>query len=111
MKMVNRGFMVCRPKQSFWNWANQQPETVMPFDEGDGVEPSIYLIEEDFMEEEPVLEQHFKKVFKNELSTVNSDESAWPEKLTLELFHEWFEVVMGSTVFDTQKSDLLSEKF
>jgi hypothetical protein len=105
MKVVNRGFILVRQLQPFWDWANQYNEEIQ-FNEEDGVEPNCYLIEDDFMEIEPVIEQNFKKIFKNELAMACEDESNWPEKLTLELFLTFFDIELGTSVFDLQKSDL-----
>ena len=108
MKMINRGFILVTPKQPFWDWANQYEESFF-FSEEDECEGSLYLIEEDFMDIEPILEKKFKKIFVNELSAV-TDEENFPEKLDFELFCNWFRFDFGSTVFDLEKSDLKSEK-
>ena len=104
MKLVNRGFLIIQPKQPFFDWANQFEEEVY-FSEADNVEPTVYLVEEDFLDLEPVIQQHFKKIFKNELNTVMEDKNEHPE-ITEELFYTWFKVTGGTTVLDTQKADL-----
>jgi hypothetical protein len=73
------------------------------------LEGNVYLIEDDFFEIEPLLEQHFKKIFMNECQGVVEDDEFIP-KLTMELFLDWFEIQIGSTVFDTQKSQLTQEE-
>jgi hypothetical protein len=109
MKIINRGFIILKPKKAYLDWANQFEEEEIIFSTEDECEASIYLIEEDFFDFEPVLEKNFKKIFKNELEAV-ADEEHWPENLTLNLFLEWFEVDFGTSVFDTQKNDLIAEK-
>ena len=74
------------------------------------MDPNIYLISEDFFDIEPLIEQHYKMIFASELSMVTEDELDWPENRNLELFLEWFELEIGSTVFDLEKSDLKTEK-
>lgn len=107
MKTVNRGYIYVAPKQAFCDWAKMNdPEFV--FDEADELEGNIYLIEEDFMEIEPIIEANFKKIFSNECLAVMDDEDGFP-KPTLELFLEWFHVVVGGTVFDTRKEALVTE--
>ncbi len=108
MKVINRGFLSVRHLQAFWDWANPFNEEVQ-LNESDGVEPNCYLIEEDFMDIEPLIEQNFKKIFKNELAMACEDQTQWPEKLTLELFLQFFEIEIGTTVFDLHKGDLKSE--
>jgi hypothetical protein len=108
MKLVNRGFIFIRPKQAFCDWAKQH-DSEFDFNESDDLEGNVYLIEDDFFEIEPLLEQHFKKIFMNECQGVVEDDEFIP-KLTMELFLDWFEIQIGSTVFDTQKSQLTQEE-
>jgi hypothetical protein len=99
MKVVNRGYIYVEPKQAFCDWAKQH-DADFDFDESDDLEGNLYLIEEDFFEYEPLIESH--------LAVVDSDED-YP-KPTLDLFLEWFSIRVGSSVFDTQKTDLESDK-
>lgn len=106
MKIVNRGYIIIKANQPFFDWANQF-EDDMYFSEEDDLEPTVYLIEDEFMEVEPVIQQNFKKIFINELSMITDDESEFPQ-LTEELFYEWFEITAGTTVIDTLSSNLQS---
>ena len=72
-------------------------------------EPNVYLIEEDFFEDEPVIKANFKKIFNNEIYAVSSEEENFPE-ITLENFEEWFSYLLGNTVFDCEKGKLDGEK-
>jgi hypothetical protein len=110
MKIVNRGYIIVRPTAQFWNWAKQYTEEDLQVEEGDAIEPNVYLIEEDFFDVEPLIEQNFKKIFKTELTMVTEEEESWPEKLTQELFLEWFELEFGATVLDLENADLKREK-
>lgn len=108
MKVVNRGYILVSPKQAFCDWAKQH-DADFDFDESDELEGNVYLIEEDFFEYEPLVEAHFKKIMKNECLAIVDSEEEFP-KPNLELFLEWFHVQIGSSVFDTQKTDLESDK-
>ncbi len=110
MDIVNRGFLSVTPKEAFWNWSNQLNEEGMEFNVEDDIEPTVYLITEDFFDEGPIIEQHFKKIFKNELTVVTDNEEFWPKEITMELFLDWFEIKLGSMVFDLEKSNLVGEK-
>jgi len=105
MKIINRGFLIVSPKQAFFDWANQF-EDDMYFSEEDDVEPTVYLIEDEFIETEPIIQQQFKKIFTNELSMITDDEAEYPP-ITEENFNQWFTVSAGTTVLDCLKSDLL----
>ena len=105
MKIVNRGFITVRPKQAFINWANQQDDE---FQIDLDAEPSIYLIEEDFFDSDPIIESNFKEIFLCELEAVSDDEQHFPE-IKMSVFKEWFSVEVGSTVIDLQKEDLIRD--
>lgn len=107
MKTVNRGYILIEPRQPFCDWAKSN-DPDFDFDEYDDIEGTVYLVEEDFFEPEPIIEQQFKRIMLNECAAVTDDESAWP-KPTIELFNEWFYVRVGGAVFDTQKADLVSD--
>lgn len=96
--------MLVRPTRAFQVWA-QQANTDL-FIDLDHNEGSIYLIEEDFLEEEPIIEASFKKILLHEIEAVTDDEATWPEDFNRELFDQFFTVEFGSMVFDLQKSDL-----
>lgn len=104
MKIVNRGYIIVQAKQPFFDWANQFEDDVY-FSEEDEVEPSIYLIEDEFMDTEPIIQQNFKKLFSNELAMITGDESEFPE-ITEANFNAWFKITVGTTVMDTLKMDL-----
>jgi len=109
MKIVNRGYIVVRPTKLFWDWANQF-EDDLEFSVEDGLEPNIYLIEEEFFDIEPIIEQNFKKIYKNELSMITEADSDWPQDRSMETFLAWFDLEIGSSVFDLEKDNLRTEK-
>lgn len=107
MLTVNRGFILVRPKQAFCNWAKQHDAGFM-FDEDDDLEASVYLIEEDFTEFEPLIERNFKSIFYNECAGVVENDEVIPTP-NLELFLEWFDLDFGGCVFDTLKTNLATD--
>lgn len=108
MKLVNRGFLIIRPTNVFWNWVNAT-EKGIAFTVDDQPEPSVYLIEEDFFDVEPLIEQHFKAIFEEELAMITENESLWPANRTIDLFLEWFQYEAGTTVIDCEKSNLKAD--
>jgi hypothetical protein len=104
MKIINRGYLILKVKAPFIQWANKFDDEFQ-FDDLDDLEPSIYLIEEDFFDNEQIIKQNFKKIFLNELMAVSDDEATYPE-IREEDFYNWFMVTVGTTVFDAEKSDL-----
>lgn len=109
MKIINRGFILVQPKQAFCDWAKLQ-DTDFDFDESDDLEGNVYLIEDDFFEIEPILEKNFKKIAHNECLAVTDAEEVHP-KLSIEQFFEWFDVQVGSTVFDLLNTQFHVEEY
>jgi hypothetical protein len=107
MKFVNRGYMLVKPTKLFIDWAKEKDETSflsLEFSEG-----NIYLIEEDFMDEEPLLKANFKVIFHNEFESVEENEAEWPCECKIENFEMYFTVEFGSSIFDLHKSDLKAD--
>lgn len=104
MKIVNRGFITITPKKPFIDWANEFENDIF-FDENDELEPTLYLIEDDFIENEQIILANFKQIFKNELSMITEDEKDHPE-ITEKKFNEWFTITIGTTTIDLLKSDI-----
>ncbi len=104
--IVNRGFMIVRAKSPFVNWANGKDDEFYLI--GQNPEPSVYLIEEDFMETETILKASFKRIFLNELHGVSDNESDFPE-ITMSNFEAWFDIEFGGIVCDLEKAVLSRE--
>lgn len=102
MKTVNRGYFLVKASIPMIEWS-EKIEGIFPLDSQS--EPSVYLIEDDFIDEEPILKANFKKIFLNELNAVTNDDSLYPE-IKWELFVEWFDIVTGTAVFDLKNADL-----
>ena len=105
MKIVNRGYMIVKPKKAFLDWANSCDED---YNDLTNVEANVYLIEEEFYEDEPIIRANFKKVFRNELLAVSEDESKYPE-ISEKNFFEWFHAELGSMVFDVMNANLTAD--
>lgn len=105
MKIVNRGFITVRPKQAFVDWANQQ-DTEFQIDLD--AEPSVYLIEEDFFDIDPIIESKFKLIFECELSAVSDNEENFPA-IKMSIFKDWFSLEVGSTVIDLEQDQLTAD--
>lgn len=108
MHLVNRGFIIIRPTSLFLDWAKFYLEDLQHLDLED-IEPTIYMIEEEFIEIEPLIKKNYKKIFLNELMTITSEEEQYP-LISLDLFHDWFTYSVGSTIVDCQSEDLVREE-
>lgn len=107
MNFVNRGYIIVKPTESFIEWANSIEGGIKVYP--NFVEGNVYLIEEDFMDTEPILKANFKKIFANEFEPVTDDQAGWPCEIKFENFEKFFEVEFGSTVFDTLTNNLRAD--
>ena len=41
---------------------------------------------------------------------ISEDEELWPSERNIDVFLEWFEINLGSMVFDLEKSNIVGEK-
>ena len=105
MKFVNRGYMIVRPKEAYIIWANENDADYSDLEDN---EPNVYLIQEDFYDDEAVLKQYFKEIFSNELYAVTDNEAKFPP-IRWEVFNEWFDVKLGATVFDAEDGQIQAD--
>jgi hypothetical protein len=108
MNILNRGFIAIKPTQEFLNWksANSKDEIIEP----ENPESTIYLIEDEFWDEDELLKKYFKKIIKQELLGVSETKESWPQVETIEEFSNYFHTELGTFVFDLLKNPLNSEK-
>jgi hypothetical protein len=108
MKILNRGFIKITPTETFISWAKTVSEETPFFD--NIPEPTIYLIEDDFWDDEKILEKYFKKIAKQEFQAFEEDKENQPQIPDLDLFRVYFNFELGTFVYDLLNDSLLSEK-
>lgn len=108
MTILNRGQIVVFQSENFQSWAKQNSEEDLFFSSQG--EPTVYLIEEEFWEDELVLEKHRKKIIRRECSEICSDETKWPVIKDNDQFRFYFQVFLGVMVVDLLESDLICEE-
>jgi len=108
MKILNRGFIKITPTPTFIDWAKSVADETPFFDSNP--ESTIYLIEDDFWEEEKVLEKVFRKIAKQEFSAFEDNKENHPQCTELEQFYNFFTAEFGTFVYDLLNDSLQSEK-
>lgn len=98
MKVLNRGFIIVSPKPIFMKEALNNSETDLISSENP--EPSIYLIEEDFWDDETVLKKYFKRIVIGETTQMDTKNDDLLSKIKFDNIHDYFKITMGSLVFD-----------
>jgi hypothetical protein len=98
--IVDRGFIMVEAQSEFINWIQlNAKDTVIGIEDS---EPSIYLITDDFLDDDLVIKQYYEEIFLYELELCGIDESLWPE-ITLDNFNRFFQTKVGVSVFDIKK--------
>ncbi|MEN9968200.1 MAG: hypothetical protein RIR94_372 [Bacteroidota bacterium] len=106
MNLVNRGFIFIKPKPAFIEWARHiDPELLID----EHAEGSIYLIEEEFWDDELVLQSYAKKIANHEFGGISEEEEQWVKWNTIEDFEALFYVEIGCTCLDLRKEPLDKE--
>ena len=73
-------------------------------------EPTIYLIEEDFWDNETVLKKHFKKIIATEKRQLNPSHNLKLDQINIENVGEYFTFRFGNLVIDNEDSGIESTK-
>lgn len=103
MYLLNRGFLFIKPKDAFITWAQQNnPELLIDAN----AEGSVYLIEEEFWEDELILKQYAKKIAQQEFKSINDDADTWPSCNDTNEFENLFSYELGCTSIDLLKIPL-----
>lgn len=102
---------IIKPKQPYIDWANS-------FDDGGPIlsledarqEGNAYLIDEgdNFIK---FVEKHYQRIFEEELDGWMTDPDEWPQKRTLKMFKEWFDVEICEMVYDLSNKRLETDDY
>jgi hypothetical protein len=57
-----------------------------------------------------ILEPYYIKIFENELMYWNCYKHEWPKDLNLDVFLDWFEVILCDDIFDLKSGKIMTEK-
>ena len=106
MKVLNRGYIIVSPKSIFFN--ELTPQSNIDYLVSEEPEPSVYLIEEDFWDDETVLKKYYKRIVHSEMSQLETKDAHLLGKIKFENIHEYFKITMGSLVFDLDERSLES---
>ncbi|MFM7681259.1 MAG: hypothetical protein ACKO7P_00745 [Bacteroidota bacterium] len=108
MNILNRGFISIKPTSNFLIWKKSQSteELIEP----ELAEPTVYLIEEEFWDEEELLKKYFKKIAKQEFFSCSQTAESMPKMESVEDFFTFFTAEFGTFVFDLLKNPINSEK-
>jgi len=106
--VVNRSAILLRYQTPAIIWINEAD----PYDDDPGntaesvnEERTVYLISDTDGESDEAVERwikrNYKALFEEELDGWYTDPALWPQKRTLRLFREWFDVECHTVLIDT----------
>ena len=105
-QFVNRSALIVKPTQKFIKWLKSVDPTTTD-KECDYMLKSagtVYLVDEintgQKEELETITKDRYKFILQHELSSLITDESKWPDKMTYQTFNEFFDVTSIDEVID-----------
>jgi len=113
MRPINRFVAIIKPKQPFLDWLKSQPD----WDSDTTLEKlrdecNALLVPEYDTNEQAMcyIERNYKTIFELQLFDWYTDESMWPEKRTLKVFRDWFDVEIHSMVYDMVDEHIIKSR-
>jgi hypothetical protein len=106
MNLVNRGFIFVKARPVFIKWAQTIDPDLLIDEQAEG---SVYLIEEEFWDDELILKTYAKKIASHEFGSITEAEELWLPWTTIEEFEALFTVELGCTCLDLRKEPLQKE--
>jgi hypothetical protein len=98
--IVDRGFIMVEAKREFIEWIEKNSkDSLIGLEDS---EPSIYLISDNFLEDELVIKQNYEEIFLYELEISGVGEDIWPE-INIDNFQNYFNLKVGVSVFDLKQ--------
>lgn len=112
---VNRDVLLVYPKKPLIDWVNYIfPDNPVTFSEEMGHDDgTIFLLPEkgSVLDTIDYLKRNYKPIFEHELFDWCEDKSLWPQKLTWQLFEEWFYYSIQTMVMDTVHGKISKEEY
>jgi hypothetical protein len=109
MFIVDRSAAIIRPKQPFLEWLNGLPgnDVVLSLDEIRS-DCTVILVPEAAEPEDSIayIDDLAEKLFEQELASWVADDALWPQKRSLKLFWEWFDVEIHLGVMDAVEEEI-----
>ena len=105
---MNRGYIAVNPKREFTQKTNDALGHNVPVPHQP--EASIYLIEEDFIDDQITLNKHIIQIIASELKQLDPEDQIEAPEINANNFHDYFEVSMGTFVFDLHNQSLIGIK-
>lgn len=104
IKILDRGYISITPESLFWKEANKELQE--PLLEIKNPEATIYLIEEDFWDNESILKKYYKGILEAEMRQVDTTGTLKLKELSIENIHDYFNIEFGNLVVDLEQKPI-----
>lgn len=115
--MINSAAVILKYKQPAVVWINSiepDDQDFLATVELVNQDRNVYLISEEDAGDEDALDdwivRNYMNLFEVELQDWCTDSEIWPNNLTLDLFHEWFQVRCHSVIVDTVDTKIVDDE-
>jgi len=113
-QLINKAAITVIPKEPFIKWVQStDAEAAEISDESILSYSRVYLVDDSLNGDDPekLIKRNFKVIFEEELAGWYTDEEAWPKKMDLRLFKQWFHVKVHEVVVDIGKKQPIAEEY
>ena len=113
-QLINKAAITVIPKEPFIKWVQSTDAEAAEISDEDILSNSqVYLVDasEDGDDPEKLIKRNFKVIFEEELAGWYTDEEAWPKKMDLRVFKQWFHVKVHEVVVDIGKKLPIAEEY
>ena len=114
LDIINKAAITVIPKEPFIKWVQSTDAEAAEISDEDILSNSqVYLVDasEDGDDSERLIKKNFKVIFEEELAGWYTDEEAWPKKMDLRVFKQWFHVKVHEIVVDIGKKLPIAEEY
>ncbi len=116
MYLINRQVAIVKPKQPFVDWVDsisEDPSENVSLKEVRS-ECTVYLVADGANNEEEALEylyEFYDEIFADQLDGWYTDETRWPQDISLVKFKQWFDIEVHSMVVDLYEDEIEKEPY
>ncbi len=107
MKLINRGYLLAKPKKTFIDWALEINPELMIDEDSEG---SLYLIEEEFWDDALLIGKYAKKILQQECNAIFAEQKDIPILPNPEKIDDFFQFELGCTVIDLLNDTITTEE-
>ena len=113
-QLINKAAITVIPKEPFIKWVQSTDAKAAEISDESILSYSrVYLVDDSLDGDDPekLIKRNFKVIFEEELAGWYTDEEAWPKKMDLRLFKQWFHVKVHEIVVDVGKKLPIAEEY